>query len=493
MNALYRSPALRETEAAFANQPLMQRAGAVAAQWAVELASDGDLPVLVLAGPGNNGGDALEAARVLRERFLDVRVACVAAPSTMPTDAAAAHARFCAAGGTCLDGIPAESRWGLIIDGLFGIGLSRAPDGVYAEWIAAANQLRARDGCPLLALDAPSGLDADTGRAWQPTIAASHTLTFIAAKPGLHTGAGPDHCGEVRIASLDIPGDSLPPAQGAVVDRQAFAAALQPRSLDSHKGTFGSAGILGGAHTMTGAGFLAGRAALRLGAGRVYLGLAAPDAPAFDPYQPELMLRTPEGVVAAPLTALACGPGLGNSLQANEILEQAIRAEIPLVLDADALNLLSMDPALQTAVSERTAATLLTPHPIEAARLLDCDPAEVHADRIGTATEIAWRYDSLVALKGCGTVIATPKSQWWINTTGNPGLASAGTGDVLTGIVTALLAQGWAPEQALLAGVHLHGAAADDLVSRGIGPIGLTAGELIDAARARFNTWVYGR
>lgn len=493
MTALYRSPALREIETAFADQPLMQRAGAAAAQWAVELASDGDLPVLVLAGPGNNGGDALEAARLLRERFLDVRVVCIADPAAMPADAAAARERFCAAGGTCLPGIPAEGRWGLIIDGLFGIGLSRVPEGIYGEWIVTANQLRQRDGCPLLALDAPSGLDADNGRAWQPAIAASHTLTFIADKPGLHTGIGPDHCGAVRVAGLEIPADRLPPAQGAIIDRDSFAPALQRRSCNSHKGTFGSAGILGGAHTMTGAGFLASRSALHLGAGRVYLGLVAPDAPPFDPLQPELMLRTPEGVVAAPLTALACGPGLGNSLQANEVLEQAIRAEVPLVLDADALNLLSMDPALQSAVSGRTAPTLLTPHPMEAARLLDCDPEDVHADRIGSATEIAWRYDSLVALKGCGTVVATPKSQWWINTTGNPGLASAGTGDVLTGIVTALLAQGWAPELALLAGVHLHGAAADDLVARGVGPIGLTAGELIDAARARFNAWVYGR
>ncbi len=493
MTALYRSPTLRQIETACADQPLMQRAGAAAAAWGAELAGDGGLPILVLAGPGNNGGDALEAARLLRERFFDVRVVCVADPARLPADAAAARERFLQAGGACLAAIPEEGRWGLIVDGIFGIGLARAPEGVYADWIAAANALRRRDGCPLLALDAPSGLDADSGRAWAPAAAASHTLTFIAGKPGLRTGDGPDLCGELRVAPLALEAEAIAAPDGELVERALFAAHLLPRRRNSHKGSFGSAGVVGGAHSMVGAAFLAGRAALKLGAGRVYLGLLDPQGPTVDPVQPELMLRRPEAVVEAGLTALACGPGLGSSLQANELLDRAIHAEIPLVLDADALNLVALDPALQAAVAARQAPTLLTPHPVEAARLLDCDAAEVQADRIGAAAEIAWRLDSLVALKGCGTVVATAKSRWWINTTGNPGLASAGTGDVLTGIILSLLAQGWPAEAALLAAVHLHGAAADRLAAQGTGPIGLTAGEVIDAARSLFNGWIDGR
>jgi hydroxyethylthiazole kinase-like uncharacterized protein yjeF len=161
-----------------------------------------------------------------------------------------------------------------------------------------------------------------------------------------------------------------------------------------------------------------------------------------------------------------------------------------LVLDADALNLVAQEGNLQVALASRSAATLLTPHPAEAARLLGCDVAAIQADRIAAACEIASRYKAFVALKGCGTIIATPEGRWFINTTGNPGLASAGTGDVLTGLISALLAQGWPALEALLAGVHLHGTAADGLVAEGKGPIGLTAGELTVSARTCFNRWI---
>lgn len=207
------------------------------------------------------------------------------------------------------------------------------------------------------------------------------------------------------------------------------------------------------------------------------------------------MLRRPEALFAAGLSALACGPGMGmgNSQQAIVLLEQACTLEIPLVLDADALNLVAQEGNLQVALASRNvdhAPTLLTPHPTEAARLLGRDTAAIQSDRIAAAREIASRYNAHVALKGCGTVIATPDGRWFINTTGNPGLASAGTGDVLTGLISALLAQGWPALEALLAAVHLHGTAADELVAAGTGPIGLTAGELIDCARSCFNRWV---
>jgi len=225
----------------------------------------------------------------------------------------------------------------------------------------------------------------------------------------------------------------------------------------------------------------------------VYLGLLDWQAQAIDPLQPELMLRQPDALLATALTALACGPGMGSGEKAPALLERACALDIPLLLDADALNLLAADHTLQQVVPARQgrgACTLLTPHPTEAARLLGCDTALVQADRAGAALQLATRYQALVVLKGCGSIIATPAGRWFVNTSGNPGLATAGTGDVLSGFVVALLAQGWPAVEAALAAVHLHGAAADECVAGGYGPIGLTAGELIDSARACFNRWV---
>lgn len=489
-NALYRSPALRQLEAKHADQPLMQRAGAAAADWAAQLAGANGRPILVLAGPGNNGGDALEMARLLRQRFFAVCVVLAAAPDSLPADALAAYRRFTAEGGTTHADIPEDERWSLVVDGLFGIGLRRAPEGIHARWIVCANKLADRDACPLLALDCPSGLNADTGVSHAPCIDASHTLSFIADKPGLHTGDGPDHCGEIRIAGLELDVSSAANPDGHLLFRAHFAERLRPRRLNTHKGSFGSAGILGGSKSMVGAAFLAGRAALKLGAGRVYLGMLDSDAPAVDLEQPELMLRRADTLLQADLQALACGPGLGRSSEALRLLEQSLKAPVQLVLDADALNLLAEDGRLEGNLTNRVGPAILTPHPAEAGRLLGCSVRDVQSDRIRSALELAERYRSYVALKGCGTVIATPEGRWWINTTGNPGMASAGMGDVLCGLIVALLAQNWPAPAALLAAVHLHGAAADRLVAQGVGPVGLTAGEIVDAARHLYNAWV---
>jgi len=487
---LYCSASLRQLEARHHDAPLMPRAGAAAADWAGELAGQRNLPILVLAGPGNNGGDAFEAARLLGERYFDVRLVFAGKPEQLPQDAAAACQRFRDAGGTIHAAIPEDGHWSLIIDGLFGIGLTRPPEGRYAEWIACANDLAERNHCPLLALDCPSGLNADTGSALGATIRASHTLTFIAAKPGLLTADGPDHCGEIKVDRLDLdPPTELPP-DGHHLDLSDFSAYLAPRRQNSHKGSFGNAGILGGAPSMVGAAFLAARAALKLGSGRVYAALLDPHAPGLDPTQPELMLRHPAALLQTALSALACGPGLGVSMEASEVLETAIGLDQPLVLDADALNLVASENNLQVALAGRRNPAILTPHPAEAARLLESSTAEVQADRIAAALEIATRYHCHVAVKGAGTVIASVDGRWWINTTGNPGMASAGMGDVLSGIIVALLAQHWPAVPALLAAVHLHGAAADRLVAQGFGPIGLVAGETIDPARQVFNTWI---
>jgi len=484
---LYRAADLRVIENAAADQPLMQRAGLAAADLAGTLCGDHGASVLILAGPGNNGGDAFEAANHLRQRFYEVAVVFAGQADRLPSDAAAARRRFVETGGRTLDSIPDTTRWSLIIDGLFGIGLQREVAGRHAELIAAANALAARDRCPLLALDCPSGLDADSGQRRGATIRASHTISFIAGKPGLYTGDGPDYCGTISLAALELDAPTLAAPPGRTVGADLFSPHLKPRARNSHKGSNGNAGILGGASSMVGAAFLAGRAALKLGSGRVYLGLLDPQAPAFDPLQPELMLRRPDALFAAGLTVLACGPGMGTGDAARLLLEQACALELPLVLDADALNLIAGEGNLQVALASRRSPTLLTPHPAEAARLLGSDTATVQAERIAAALELAARYNAEVALKGCGTVIASADGRWFINTTGNPGLASAGTGDVLTGMVAALLAQGWPALPALLAAVNLHGAAADQLVAGGCGPLGLAAGELIDSARSGLN------
>lgn len=492
-NALYRSSGLRRVEARHADEALMQRAGAAAADWAATLAGERNRAILVLAGPGNNGGDAFVVATLLRERFFDVRVVFAGDSEKLPADAAAARQAFVAAGGSTVGAIPEDVRWSLIVDGLFGIGLTRAPDGSYAQWIAAANRLAERDACPLLALDCPSGLDADTGTAHTPCIQASHTITFIAGKPGLLTADGPDCCGEIRVAPLALnPIDEVEP-DARIVTLADFASQLAPRRNNTHKGSFGNAGIIGGDRSMVGAALLAGRAALKLGAGRVYLGMLDADAPTVDQLQPELMLRPPDALFAADLQALACGPGLGRSADALGLLEQALQAPPQLVLDADALNLLAENGSLANRLTSRTLPAILTPHPAEAARLLGCLVRDIQSDRLKAAGDLASRYRCHVALKGSGTVIATVNGKIWLNSTGNPGMATAGMGDVLSGLIVALLAQNWPTELALLASVHLHGAAADRLVAGGIGPIGLTAGEVIDAARHCFNEWVADR
>ena len=485
---LYTVAGIRALEAAALKRDphaqLMERAGLAAADLARELLGETGRSALVLAGPGNNGGDAFEVATHLKRGFYRVDVVLAGDAAKLPRDAAAALAKWNAVDGRLLQSIPATARYDLVVDGLLGIGLARAPSGPLASLIDAANALPGAR----LSLDIASGVNADTGVALASAFRATHTITFIARKPGLYTLDGPDHCGEIRLAALGVDAIALQSADGHLATDALFAVPLLHRPWNFHKGLAGSLGILGGATGMVGAALLAGRAAIRLGAGKVFVGLLAEHPPCVDPVQPELMLRRPDALLADVLLgAMAAGPGMGTDAAAQRVLAQALRLDCPAVLDADALNLLASYTVLQSAVQSRKAATLMTPHPAECARLLGATTKEVQGDRIAAARRLAARMKSLVALKGNGTVIATPDGRWWINASGNPGMASAGMGDVLTGIVGALLAQGAAPEEALITGVHLHGAAADALVARGVGPIGLAAGELIDPARALLN------
>ncbi len=484
---LYLTAAIRELEtralASLAPPGLMERAGLAAAEIAREITVTGGR-ILIVAGPGNNGGDAFVAARRLKSWWFNVELVFTGDAAKLPADAQAAHAAWHASGGATLAGIPANQRWDLVIDGLFGIGLQRDLTGRYAALVAAINALSAT----VLAIDIASGIEADSGRIMGCAVRATHTATFIALKPGLITLDGPDHSGRVHLCPLALDAAALLAPQGVVIGSESVAAVLPARRANSHKGDYGSLGIIGGAYGMAGAALLAGRAALKLGAGRVYVALLDADRPAVDPLQPELMLRTVDEVLRLDhLNCVAIGPGLGQSPEAHQSLAAVLRKNLPLVIDADALNLIAADPLLQQSLAQRAAPSLLTPHPAEAARLLACETAAVQADRIAAATGLAARLRSHVVLKGAGSVCALPDGKWFINTSGNPGMASAGMGDVLSGILGALLAQGAAARGALLAGVHLHGAAADALAAAGSGPIGITAGEVIAAARALLN------
>jgi ADP-dependent NAD(P)H-hydrate dehydratase / NAD(P)H-hydrate epimerase len=463
---------------------LMQKAGLAGAEIAREVCGGNTKSVLIFAGPGNNGGDAFVLARHLKQWWFNVTVVFAGEESKLAPHALEAFRGWRTTGGAIVSSPPAGGAWGLAVDGIFGIGLEREITGRYAEWIAVLNGLTV----PVLALDLPSGLHADTGRVMGCAVRAAHTATFIALKPGLLTLNGPDLCGSVHLCTLDLNSLALRSAQGRALGAEVLATVLKPRARNSHKGDYGSVGIVGGDQGMAGAALLAGRAAIRSGTGRVYVGMLARNGPLVDQEQPELMLRSADEVLKLDhLTCLAVGPGLGHTPDAAFYLDWALDSPLPLVLDADALNLLATSPPATEKLAARKAPSLLTPHPAEAGRLLGVSTRELQDDRVAAAIKIAQKFNALVVLKGAGSVCTAPDATWHINTSGNPGMASAGMGDVLTGMVAALLAQGLEPRAALLAAVYAHGAAADALVTGGIGPVGLTAGEVIDAARSLLN------
>jgi len=489
---IYTATEIRAIERLVAALPvppaLMEKAGLAAAEIARDrLLIDDRNAVLVLAGPGNNGGDAFVAARHLQAWWFKVTLVFSSEHERLSNDAKQALDAWLAAGGEILAEIPADKTWDAVIDGLFGIGLERDLEGKYLELVNTVNRMH----LPVLALDIPSGLGSDNGNVYGAAIRAAVTVTFIGLKPGLLTQHGTDYCGEILLRELDLDASSRVEPHAWRLD-QAYAQKLlpPPRSANSHKGMFGSVGIIGGSTGMVGAAFLAGTAALKLGAGRIYLGLMTADAPGVNTAQPELMLRPVHELFKLDhLSCLVVGPGLGMEPDAHFWLSSALESALPLVLDADALNLIAAHPRLAGLLRSRSAAAILTPHAAEAARLLDTDTAAIQHDRMTAAAKLAEHFNCYAVLKGTGSICALPDGRRYLNTSGNPGLSSAGTGDVLSGIIGAFLAQGLSAENALLLAVHLHGAAADALLQTHGGLIGMTASEITDAARGLLNRW----
>lgn len=505
---VYTTAQIREIESLVLHTPdppaLMEIAGLAAASIAQDrLCAQDKKRVLVIAGPGNNGGDAFVVARHLKTWGMEVTLVFIGQAERLPADAHHAMMQWLAAGGVIETTIgtilptpeQADQQWGMVIDGLFGIGLDARrplPD-QYCAMIQAINGF----DIPVLALDIPSGLAGDTGEVGGLAIRATFTTTFIALKPGLLTHEGCDHCGEILVCDLGLQPETLIAPQSWRLDQNHIQTCLPaPRRADSHKGTYGSVGILGGATGMIGAAVLAGRAALNLGAGRVYLGLLADSdhAPVIDFAQPELMLRNPRELLhkMQSLDCLVIGPGLGREIAACHFLQQALCSDLSLVLDADALNLIACHEALSTPLKLRQSPCILTPHPAEAARLLNVTTNDIQQNRLHAARALAEKFNCLLVLKGAGSICAFPDGRVYFNSTGNPGLSTAGSGDVLSGFLGSLLAQGVPAEKALLLSVYLHGAAADELLAQTGGPLGMTASEIIPTARGLLNRWVYG-
>ncbi len=489
--AIYLTAQIRLIERAAVDEnpriQLMERAGEAAADVARSLLGENATRVLILAGPGNNGGDAYVVARHLKRWFYHVDVVQLADPKRIAGDAVAAFAMWQEAGGTINQAVPADTRYDLVVDGLLGIGLTREVSGAYRKLIEQVIALKA----PVLALDIPSGLDSDTGMVKGIALPARDTVTFIALKPGLLTRDGPDYCGDVRIANLGLTPEEYVGADGRLLRDVTIKHLIGPRKKNSHKGLYGDVAVIGGADGMVGAPLLAARAALKLGAGRVFAGLVAKDAPSVDPQNAEIMLREAEDILTmANISALIIGPGLGKSVAAKRLLTRAIDTDWPLLIDADALTWVAAEPDLQLALHNRDATTIITPHPAEAARLLGTLTGNVQNDRLAAARELVVQLNCHVVLKGVGSICISRDGKWHINTSGNPGLASGGMGDALAGMIAALVSQGLSAEHAMLYGVYLHGAAADRCVANGAGPIGLTASEVIDSARQVINTWI---
>lgn len=436
---------------------------------------------LILCGGGNNGGDGYVVARLAVEAGIKVTVCCLVAPDQLKGDAATAYSDWQASGGeTEKWPLSGDHTYDLALDALLGTGIDRAVEGQFKEAILFMNALP----CPRYAIDIPSGLNADSGVVMGVAVQAHTTMTFVGRKRGMYTADGPDYCGHIGFDDLSIPSSAaaeFADSSGELLSLGSLAGLLKPRPRNSHKGSYGHVFAVGGLKGMSGAIRLCGEAALRSGAGRVTLATDAAHAALVNLSRPELMVKAVAGgdelsSILNGARIIAIGPGLGMTDWSESLLISCLSTEATLVVDADALNILARR-------SGETVSTrghwILTPHPAEAARLLGCNVAEIQQDRVLAALSIARRYDASVVLKGCGSVVAGPSGHYAICPLGNPGMATAGSGDVLTGIIAALVGQGLSGFDAAKTGVLAH-AAAGDLAVEAVGEMALMAGDIIN-------------
>jgi NAD(P)H-hydrate epimerase len=438
--------------------------------------------IAVLCGAGNNGGDAYVLALHARHAGLRVDVGSTSDVATLRGDAARAFAEFTAAGGSV---VPARqidlTAADVIVDGIFGTGIRRPITGDVAELIQRANAARR----PVLALDIPSGLDADTGAVHGVALRAQRTLSFAGLKLGFFVGQGPEYVGTVEVYDLGLPKQAFEYV-GAAAERighDEIGALLGRRSRLAHKGDHGRVLIVGGGPGMGGAAALAGEAALRAGAGLVTVACHASVANGILARRPELIVHPveyPEDLepLLAAADVVALGPGFGRSHWSSRLFAAVVRSPKPLVLDADGLNILAGNPFVRRD-------WVLTPHPGEAARLLSCSTADVQADRLSAARTLSTRFDATVVLKGAASIVLSPQGVPAIAMAGNPGMATAGMGDVLTGVIAGVAAQSRDLARSARVGVLAH-ALAGDRAARA-GERGLIASDLFEHVRACLN------
>ena len=477
--ALYRTAQVRDLdrmaiqELGIPGFELMSRAGAavfqcIRKQWP-EARS-----VAVFCGSGNNAGDGYIIAGLALMAGLNVCVYSLADPLNLNGDARTAYRNYSDAKGVTLPfpaGEPIEAD--VIVDALLGTGLDRPVTGLYAHAIALINQLPAH----VVAVDGPSGLNADTGNVMGCAVKAECTVTFIALKQGLFTGLAADYCGEIFYSALAVPDAVFQAVTPSAV--RVVKVPLPRRNRCSHKGNYGHVLIVGGDSGYSGAARLAGEAALRVGAGLVSVATRPEHATLMNLSRPELMCHGVETtgqltVLLEKADVVVIGPGLGQSDWAKALFLATISAQKPLVVDADGLNLLALSPVINPG-------WILTPHPGEAARLLQCSIAKIQQDRFAAVAAIQASYGGIAVLKGAGTLIAS-NDDIAVSTTGNPGMASGGMGDVLSGVIAGLLAQGLPLKNAAQQGVYSHGWAAD-LAAEKDGERGLLASDLMPYLR----------
>jgi len=436
----------------------------------------------IICGGGNNAGDGYVLARIAAEQDIAVSVLSLVSPDSLAGDAATAYEDFLA-----MDGHVApwqgelDREANLLVDSLLGSGLVRAVEGTFADAVKAMNEHSA----PVCALDIPTGINGDSGAVMGVAVRARLTVTFVGLKGGLFLGEGADHVGELRFADLDIPAECRAGIGADLrrINSTLLRQALPPRARDAHKGDFGHVLLVGGGPAMSGAIGLAGEAALRAGAGRVSIVTHPSHAANITAGRAELMchgIENPQDLdrLLADASVVALGPGLGRSDWAVGLFEALVDCPLPLVLDADALNLLA-------GRQQRRQDWILTPHPGEAARLLGATSAVIQADRRAALEKLAARYGGNIVLKGAGTLISAGNDPAWLCTAGNPGMAAAGMGDVLTGIIAALWAQGLSQVAAAALGVEIHARAGDAAALSG--ERGMLASDLFQELRACVN------